>query len=88
MSQIASSYPHLETFLADLALENPEEERKGGRDDAVVLSTVHSAKGLEWPAVLVIDRLQRHTGLELFQAPGRSGPQRLVLRQGDHQRPA
>jgi len=55
LSQIAAGYAHLEAFLADLALENPEEERKGVREDAVVLSTVHSAKGLEWPAVLVLD---------------------------------
>ena len=55
LGQIAASYAHLETFLADLALENPEEERKGVREDAVVLSTVHSAKGLEWPAVLLLD---------------------------------
>ncbi|GFK93446.1 ATP-dependent DNA helicase PcrA [Fundidesulfovibrio magnetotacticus] len=55
LSQIAASYAHLEAFLADLALENPEEERKGVREDAVVLSTVHSAKGLEWPAVLILD---------------------------------
>jgi len=53
--QIAASYAHLEAFLADLALENPEEERKGVREDAVVLSTVHSAKGLEWPAVIILD---------------------------------
>ena len=55
LSQIAASYTHLEAFLADLALENPEEERKGVREDAVVLSTVHSAKGLEWPCVLLLD---------------------------------
>jgi DNA helicase-2/ATP-dependent DNA helicase PcrA len=55
LSQIAVSYAHLEAFLADLALENPEEERKGVREDAVVLSTVHSAKGLEWAAVLLLD---------------------------------
>jgi DNA helicase-2/ATP-dependent DNA helicase PcrA len=55
LGQIASSYAHLEAFLADLALENPEEERKGIREDAVVLSTVHSAKGLEWPAVILLD---------------------------------
>lgn len=55
LGQIAASYAHLEAFLADLALENPEEERKGVREDAVVLSTVHSAKGLEWPAVLLLD---------------------------------
>ncbi|WP_341482535.1 ATP-dependent helicase [Fundidesulfovibrio agrisoli] len=55
LGQIAQNYAHLEPFLADLALENPEEERKGVREDAVVLSTVHSAKGLEWPAVILID---------------------------------
>jgi DNA helicase-2/ATP-dependent DNA helicase PcrA len=55
LGQIAASYAHLEAFLADLALENPEEERKGVREDAVVLSTVHSAKGLEWPAVIILD---------------------------------
>ncbi|MFZ5428541.1 MAG: ATP-dependent helicase [Thermodesulfobacteriota bacterium] len=55
LTQIAASYAHLEAFLADLALENPEEERKGVREDAVVLSTVHSSKGLEWPAVLIMD---------------------------------
>lgn len=55
LTQIAASYAHLENFLADMALENPEEERKGVREDAVVLSTVHSAKGLEWPAVLILD---------------------------------
>jgi DNA helicase-2/ATP-dependent DNA helicase PcrA len=55
LSQIAQPYAHLEAFLADLALENPDEERKGVREEAVVLSTVHSSKGLEWPAVIILD---------------------------------
>jgi DNA helicase-2/ATP-dependent DNA helicase PcrA len=55
LSQIASSYNHIEAFLADMALESPDEDKKAVREDAVVLSTVHSAKGLEWPAVLIID---------------------------------
>lgn len=55
LGQIAATYAHMEQFLADLALENPAEEQKGVREDAVVLSTVHSAKGLEWPAVLLLD---------------------------------
>ena len=57
---IASGYPDRGAFLAAIALEppsgtqdlaqgSPEEE-----DDALILSTVHSAKGKEWDAVFVI----------------------------------
>ncbi|MBQ4124727.1 MAG: ATP-dependent helicase [Desulfovibrio sp.] len=50
---MAAGYGDLDLFLADLMLESPEEdEREQGR---VVLSTIHSAKGLEWNAVLLID---------------------------------
>jgi len=55
LGQIAATYAHLESFLADMALESPEEDRRAAREDAVVLSTVHSAKGLEWAAVLILD---------------------------------
>ncbi|GAB6059947.1 ATP-dependent helicase [Desulfonatronum parangueonense] len=55
--QIASGFHDLDAFLAELTLESPEEGREEDCDveDHVVLSTVHSAKGLEWSAVLVID---------------------------------
>ncbi len=55
---IAERYDRLEPFLTDLALEPPEasvvdvEEKE--RDDCLILSTIHSAKGLEWQAVFVI----------------------------------
>ncbi len=56
---IAEGYSKLEEFLADLALEPPDESVVGvevsGRDDErLVLSTIHSAKGLEWQCVFVI----------------------------------
>ena len=54
--QIASFYSDLDLFVADLSLDEPsyeEEER-----DSVVLSTIHSSKGLEWSAVLVIDLVE------------------------------
>jgi len=57
LGRIASGYADLDTFLADLCLENPDE----GEDDdgqALTLSTVHSAKGLEWSAVCIIDLVQ------------------------------
>ena len=60
LSQIANSYTDIDAFLGDLSLDNPE-NLGGGREiaeDHLVLSTVHSAKGLEWKAVLVIDLVE------------------------------
>ncbi|MBQ3059195.1 MAG: ATP-dependent helicase [Desulfovibrio sp.] len=57
--QMAAGYAHLDLFVADLALESPEEDGQDDRDEGrVTLSTVHSAKGLEWNAVLVIDLVE------------------------------
>ena len=51
--QMAAGYEELDVFIADLALETPEDE--DGDEGAVTLSTIHSSKGLEWDAVLIID---------------------------------
>lgn len=56
---IAERYAGLSDFLADLALEPPDSSvadvEAGDRDDErLVLSTIHSAKGLEWQCVFVI----------------------------------
>ena len=56
---IAEGYQGVETFLSDLALEPPDGSTTGveapDRDDErLVLSTIHSAKGLEWQCVFVI----------------------------------
>lgn len=59
--QMASGYSALDLFVADLALESPEEDADAGADNGegrVTLSTVHSAKGLEWSAVLLIDLVE------------------------------
>ncbi|MCF8106817.1 MAG: ATP-dependent helicase [Desulfohalobiaceae bacterium] len=59
LSQIAAAYEELDLFLSDLCLENPDQ--LGQRDpleDNLVLSTVHSAKGLEWQAVIIIDLVE------------------------------
>jgi DNA helicase-2/ATP-dependent DNA helicase PcrA len=59
LSQIASGYSDLELFLSDLSLENPEQiGRRQVRENVLTLSTVHSAKGLEWSAVIVIDLVE------------------------------
>jgi ATP-dependent DNA helicase UvrD/PcrA len=56
---IAAGYPGRAAFLAAIALEPPQntQDLAGGgeaEDDALVISTVHSAKGKEWDAVFVI----------------------------------
>jgi DNA helicase-2/ATP-dependent DNA helicase PcrA len=56
---IASSYPSRSAFLAAVALEPPQSTQdlatgSDSEEDALVISTVHSAKGKEWDAVFVI----------------------------------
>ncbi len=56
---IAAGYPSRAAFLAALALDPPSstQDLAGGAEsegDALILSTVHSAKGKEWKAVFVI----------------------------------
>ena len=55
--QMAAGYTELDLFVADLALESPEEDENDG-EGRITLSTVHSAKGLEWNAVLIIDLVE------------------------------
>jgi ATP-dependent DNA helicase UvrD/PcrA len=56
---IAAGYPNRSAFLAALALEPPASTQdlstgSQSEEDALVISTVHSAKGKEWDAVFVI----------------------------------
>ncbi|NQT75496.1 MAG: ATP-dependent helicase [Candidatus Omnitrophica bacterium] len=59
LERIALRYGRIEDFLTDMALEPPEEGAvKKNNDNAdrskLVLSTIHSAKGLEWHTVFII----------------------------------
>ena len=58
MANIAATYTELDDFVASLALENPEDEETGQEEDSVVLSTIHSAKGLEWDVVILLDLVE------------------------------
>jgi DNA helicase-2/ATP-dependent DNA helicase PcrA len=51
--RVSNNYEEIEAFLGDLSLEVYEEPEEGG-GDRLVLSTVHSAKGLEWKVVFII----------------------------------
>lgn len=60
LEHIASGYPNRGAFLSALALEPPSatSDLARGSDteeaDALVISTIHSAKGKEWDAVFVL----------------------------------
>lgn len=54
---MAGRYRKLRSFLDDLVLEPPTSSADMGtvkKDKTLTLSTVHSAKGLEWPVVFII----------------------------------
>ena len=56
--RIAQPYEELDLLVSDLSLEDPDNPDENFDEDCITLSTVHSAKGLEWSAVLVIDLVQ------------------------------
>ncbi len=57
---ITEQFSSLNTFLTEMTLEPPNKsvddmvQTEEGDDDLLVLSTIHSAKGLEWNSVFVI----------------------------------
>jgi len=60
---IAENYRSLDSFLADMALEPPQDtvtdvEAEDKENEKLILSTIHSAKGLEWHSVFIIHALE------------------------------
>jgi DNA helicase-2/ATP-dependent DNA helicase PcrA len=56
---LSTQYTKLDNFLSDLALEPPDKSvegmyKKNIKDDCLTISTIHSAKGLEWDSVFII----------------------------------
>lgn len=56
---LSTQYSNLEDFIIDLALEPPDASvegmyKKNSDDEALTISTIHSAKGLEWDSVFII----------------------------------
>ncbi|MGQ9630218.1 MAG: ATP-dependent helicase [bacterium] len=63
LQAISERYRSLESFLTDMALEPPNESVSGlsptdTDDELLILSTIHSAKGLEWHTVFIIWALE------------------------------
>jgi len=63
LQNITDRYRDLKHFLSDIALEPPNESVSGvippnSHEEKIVLSTIHSAKGLEWNTVFIIWALE------------------------------
>lgn len=59
VESLASQYSCRSTFLSEIALDPPSStqdfaQKSDDDDDKLVLSTIHSAKGLEWETVYII----------------------------------
>lgn len=73
---IMERYENLESFLADMAIEPPNTSRDqtfssdAAADNRLILSTIHSAKGLEWHTVFIIWALDgRFPSIHALQKP-------------------
>ena len=72
---LSTQYKKLESFLSDLALEPPDTSVEGvdegsKKDDSMIISTIHSAKGLEWSNVFIIGAVDgRFPSIYSFNSP-------------------
>ncbi|MBF0503178.1 MAG: ATP-dependent helicase [Candidatus Riflebacteria bacterium] len=86
LATIGGKYQGLEEFLADLTLEPPTNSVNGRladdgeKEERLVLSTIHSAKGLEWHSVFVIWALEgRFPSFPALQNPERLEEERRLM---------
>jgi DNA helicase-2/ATP-dependent DNA helicase PcrA len=57
LAKMAERYDNIERFLTDISLEPPEivtADPMNYKEEKLVLSTIHSAKGLEWNTVFIL----------------------------------
>jgi DNA helicase-2/ATP-dependent DNA helicase PcrA len=80
---MAGRYKSLRSFLDDLVLEpptSPADMEPGERAEALTLSTVHSAKGLEWPVVMIIWVMEgRFSSARSYQNPADLEEERRLM---------
>ena len=56
LKDMAHSYSNLKSFLEDIALDTLKTENDD--QDQLLITTIHGAKGLEWPIVIIIDAVE------------------------------
>ncbi len=55
LKSIVSAYEDVQSFVDDTTLDPPDTvQNHGEKTDRMILSTIHSSKGLEWDAVFVV----------------------------------
>lgn len=55
LKDMSTSYKSVESFLDDIALDSLKTDESG---DHLIITTIHSAKGLEWPVTILIDCIE------------------------------
>ncbi|MEN8139631.1 MAG: ATP-dependent helicase [Thermodesulfobacteriota bacterium] len=79
LRELLGGYETLQEFLDDTALDPPEENGGGGEGDCLILSTVHSAKGLEWQKVFVLNLVEGKFPSGQAQLPQEREEERRLL---------
>ncbi len=82
LQEIVAGYSSLDDFIHDTALDPPEVgvgQGDGGQAGRLVLSTVHSAKGLEWEHVFVINLAEGKFPSAMAQTPEEIEEERRLL---------
>ena len=52
LKSMSASYKNVTSFLDDIALDSVNGK---DNDDGIIITTIHSAKGLEWPTTILLD---------------------------------
>lgn len=83
---LAARFESLTDFLAELALEPPRNSVEDAmaadldEDESLVLSTIHSAKGLEWHSVFIISTLEgRFPSFNALKTPSDTEEERRLM---------
>ena len=79
LRDLLAGYPSLQDFLDDTALDPPEEGGSGPAEQGLVLSTIHSAKGLEWRKVFVMNLVEGKFPSAQAQLPEEREEERRLL---------
>ncbi|MDA3786466.1 MAG: ATP-dependent helicase [Deltaproteobacteria bacterium] len=80
LGELLASYDNLQDFIDDTALDPPQEAALQNPDaDRLILSTVHSAKGLEWNKVFVLNLVEGKFPSGQAQLPEEREEERRLL---------
>lgn len=80
LAELLAGYETLQDFIDDTTLDPPEESRMKNADgERLILSTVHSAKGLEWKNVFILNLVEGKFPSGQAQLPEEREEERRLL---------